>query len=282
MDSKRITAELRTRYMNDIFPEQVIYHTEAVSHDRLMFTNVAYKPYALALFDTRSRMKRTGTLMKLLQSKPKNALIQASKDVQKQVGLTAVKYALCVHVVAPPERIKKSTEAEPLPGVSDAHWQCVISQLLHLGFQKDDVVIFFTSNAIHSSALDVASERLSRYGRVTHNPHIFEPGATNWGAGNASLRASQRHDPLSNALVYDPYIVHNFLFGECDVTVSSGTTYGIFGAARTGYSKAAYVFRAAGPPPKPSKDRKAVPVAEEDYCGPMHRIDMERENDINF
>ena len=281
MDSKKITAELRTRFLNDIFPQQVIYHTEAVSHDRLMFTNVAYKPYALALFDTRSRMKRTGMLMRLLQSKPKNALIQASKDLQKQVGLTAVKYALCVHVVAPPEKVKKSTEADPLPGVPDSHWECVVSQLLHLGFTKDDVVIFFTSNAVYSSSLDVASQRLSRYGRVVGNPHFFEPGATNWGTGNATIRASQQRDPLSNALIYDPYIVHNYLFGECDVTVSSGTTYGIFGAARTGFSKAAYVFRPAGPPQK-AKDKKSVPIVEEDYCGPMHRIDMERENDINF
>ena len=281
MDGKKITAELRTRFLNDIFPQQVIYHTEAVSHDRLMFTNVAYKPYALALFDTRSRMKRTGMLMKLLQSKPKNALIQASKDLQKQVGLTAVKYALCVHVVAPPEKVKKSTEADPLPGVPDSHWQCVESQLLHLGFTKDDVVIFFTSNAVYSSSLDVASQRLSRYGRIVDNPHLFEPGATNWGTGNATLRASQQRDPLSNALIYDPYIVHHYLFGECDVTVSSGTTYGIFGAARTGFSKAAYVFRPAGPPPK-SKDKKSAPIVEDDYCGPMHRIDMERENDINF
>ena len=281
MDSKKIKEELRTRFVNDMFPQQVIYHTEAVSHDRLMFTNTAYKPYALALFDTRSRMKRTGMLMRLLQSKPKNALIQASKDLQKAVGLTAVKYALCVHVVAPPEKIKKSTEMDPLPGVPDSHWSCIVSQLLHLGFTKDDVVIFFTSNALHSSSLDVASQHLSRYGRVVVNPRLFEPAATNWGIGNATIRSSQHRDPLSNALIYDPYIVHNYLFGECDVTVSSGTTYGIFGAARTGFSKAAYVFRAAGPPQK-AKDKKSAPIVEEDYCGPMHRIDMERENDINF
>ena len=30
------------------------------------------------------------------------------------------------------------------------------------------------------------------------------------------------------------------------------------------------------------KDGKLVASEEKDYCGPMHRIDMPKENDINF
>ena len=46
----------------------------------------------------------------------------------------------------------------------------------------------------------------------------------------------------------DPYIVNHFLLGECDVSISSGTTFGIFGAARSGFGKRAYIYKAAPQP----------------------------------
>ena len=281
LTSKKITAELRTRFVNDIYPQQLLYHIDAVSHDRLMFTNTAYRPYALAMFDTHSRMKRTGLLMRTLQSRPKNGLIQQSKDLQRSLGLTHVKYSICVHLVAPPERMKKATDVEPLPGVSDAHWDCIQSQLLHLGFTRDDVVIFFTSNSPLQASIDVGATQLGRYGRVVGARELYEANTTTWGMSNVSVRASTLRDEVSGALLYDSYLVNQFAFGDCDVSVSSGTTYGIFGAARTGFSRRAYVYR-AGREEKRDKAGKVVLPAETDYCGPMHRIDQVRENDINF
>ena len=281
LTQKKITAELRTRAFNDIYPAQLLYHVDAVSHDRLMFTNTAYKPYALAMFDTHSRMKRTGLIMKLLQSRPKNALIQSGKDLQKNLGLTSVKYSICVHLVAPPERMKKVSDADPLPGVSEAHWACIQSQLLHLGFTRDDVVIFFTSNSPIASSVAVGGTMLERYGRVVGSKDMYVAGLTNWGLSNATVKASTRKDPVSGWPVYDPYVVNNFMFGDCDVSISSGTTYGIFGAARTGFSRRAYVYRAGRDEKKNDKGKVVIP-AEKDYCGPMHRIDQNRENDITF
>ena len=281
LTGKKITAELRTRLFNEIYPAQLLYHTDAVSHDRLLFTNTRYKPYALALFDTHSRMKRTGLLMRLLQSRPKNAVIQASKDLQKALGLTAVKYSICVHLVAPPERMKKVSDVDPLPGVSDAHWACIQSQLLHLGFTRDDVVIFFTSNSPVQASIEVGGAMLERYGRVVGSTAMYQSNLTNWGFSNATVRASTQKDPVTGALLYDPYVVNNYLFGDCDVSISSGTTYGIFGAARTGFSRRAYVYR-AGREEKKNDKGKVVLTAENDYCGPMHRIDQQRENDITF
>ena len=281
LTSKKITSELRTRFVNDIYPQQLLYHTDAVSHDRLMFTNTRYRPYALAMFDTHSRMKRTGLIMKLIQSRPQNGLIQAGKDLQRTLGLTAVKYSLCVHLVAPPERMKKATDLDPLPGVSDAHWDCIQSQLLHLGFTRGDVVIFFTSNSPLPGSIEVGATMLERYGRVVGARGLYEGNVTNWGLSNVTVRASVRRDDVSGALLYDPYLVNNYVFGDCDVSVSSGTTYGIFGAARTGFSRRAYVYR-GGREEKKDKAGKVVLPAETDYCGPMHRIDLQRENDINF
>ena len=280
--AKKITADLRTRYLNDIYPQQLLFHVDAVAHDRLLFTNTNYRPYAIALFETHSRMKRTGMIMRLVQSKPKNALIQAGKDLQKSIGLTSVKYSVCVHLVAPPERMKKVTADDPIPGVSDAHWECIQSQLLHLGFTRDDVVIFFTTNSPLKVSTEVGAKQLERYGKVVGANALYESDLTRWGMSNATYRASWQKDPFTAALIYDPYVVNHFVFGDCDVSVSSGTTYGIFGAARTGFSRRAYVYRGEREEKKDNKTGKILVPGEKDYCGPMHRVDLQRENDINF
>ena len=281
IEPNKLTASLRTRLLSELYPDRLLLHVDAVSYDRLLFTNAAYRPYAMALFDTHSRMKRTGMIMRWLQSRPRNALIQAGKDLQRELGLGAVKYSLCVHVVAPPHLMRRATETEPLPGVSEKHWECVQSQLIHLGFTRSDSRIFFTSNSPQPSSLQLGQQQLDKYGAVVTNPQAFNANLTSWGMGNATVRASVGRDALSGGLVYDPYILHHFILGDCDVSISSGTTYGIFGAARTGFSKRAYVYRSASPPVK-GKDGKLTASDEPDYCGPMHRIDLPNENDINF
>ena len=96
---------------------------------------------------------------------------------------------------------------------------------------------------------------------------MYVGNITNWGFSNATVRASVYKDPMSGALVYDPYIINNYLFGDCDVSVSSGTTYGIFGAARTGFIRRAYVYRAGRAEKKNDKGKILIPE-EKDYVVP--------------
>ena len=261
-----------------VYEQQVLFHTDAVTHDRLLFASAAYRSHSLAIFGTSSRMKRAGMAMRLLQSRPKPALVTQVRALQKQLALPAVKYSVCVHLRGG-EQARKGGVNDPLP-LSAAHWECVQSLLLHLGWNRQDVRLVVSSDSPYDSSAAVAEQRLSLYGTVVHNKALYS-AASNWGMGNATVRASAGRDALSGSLVYDPYIVNHFVLGDCDVSISSGTTYGIFGAARTGFSKRAYVYRSA-PPPVKGKDGKLTASDEPDYCGPMHRIDLPNENDIIF
>ena len=279
INATRLGLELRTRSLNAIYPQQLLVHSEAVSHDRVMFLNVAYKPYALALFDTASRMKRVGQIMRLLLSKPKNALVQQARALQQQLQLPKSRYSVAVHLVAGGDALRKSGDEDPLPLYAE-HWACVQSLLLHLGLARDDVRLVLTSDSASERSVGRAAQLLEGYGAVVANGAIFLNDSS-WGIGNSSVRASHILDSLTHALQIDQYLVNLFLLGDCDVSISSGTTYGIFGAARSGFSKRAFIFRAA-PRPVKGKDGRIVVSDEQDYCGPMHRIDLPEENDIIF
>ena len=280
MEHGRLVDELRMRSLSAMYSRPVLVYGEAVSHDRLLFTNVAYKPYAMSLFGTASRMRRTGLLMRLLLSKPKGALVQQAKAVQQRMKLGAARYSVCVHLVAGDRR--RATGADSALPLTSEHWSCMLSQLHHLGFSRSDVRLVVSSDSTDEHSVELADARLNQYGSVVANPDVFTNGSQ-YGVGNATVRASQQRDPLTGALSYDPYFLSLYQLGECDVSLSSGSTFGIFGSARSGFSKRAYIYKPA-PPPVKGADGKAVAAGtdEKDYCGPMHRIDMPKDNDINF
>ena len=278
MGHDRLVDELRTTSLVAMYRRQVVVYGEAVSYDRLLFTNAAYKAYALSLFGTVSRMRRTGQLMRLLLSKPKGALVQQARAVQQRLRLGSAKYSVCVHLVAG-DRRRVTGDDSALPLTAE-HWSCVTSQLHHLGFTNSDVRLVVSTDSTDEHSTAVAEARLSQYGTVVANADVFA-NSSQYGVTNATARASQQRDPLTNALLYDPYLLSLYQMGDCDVSISSGSTFGIFGSARTGFLKRAYIYKAA-PPPQKGADGTLVASAEKDYCGPMHRIDMPKENDINF
>ena len=279
MEHRRLVNELRTASLASMYRQPVLVYGEAVAYDRLLFTNADYKPYALSLFGTASRMRRTGLLMRLLLSKPKGALVQQVKAVQQQLRLGTARYSVCVHLVAGDRRrVTGDESALPLPS---EHWSCMQSQLHHLGFSSSDVKLVLTTDSTDEHSVAVADARLGQYGTIAVNTDVFA-NSSQYGVGNATVRASRQRDPLTGALLYDPYLLGLYQLSECDVSISSGSTFGIFGAARSGFSKRAYVYKAAPPPTKGAVDGKAGSSEEKDYCGPMHRIDMPKENDINF
>ena len=227
-------------------------------------------------------MRRTGAVMRLLLSRPKPGFGAAGGALMPALlPSPPPKYTVCVHLVP-------QSPAQPLPSLSEAHWGCVVSTLIHQGWPRDDTAIIVSAGKRVAGLKEEATGKMSGYGTVLMAEDGWGVWGGNGGQCNATVNASRvapgagdERGRVGEGVEYDPYLVDLYVFGECDVSVSSGTTYGIFGAARTGFSRRAFTFKGA-PPPVKGKNGTLVPSTEEDYCGPMHRIDMPKENDINF
>ena len=271
METDVVNARLRTEDVNEVFSQHVLVHVDGVAHDRLLFKNKMYNHYLPSLFYSYSRMRRTGTLMRLMLSEPQPALLHQVAQTIAALQLAPMQYKVCVHLI-------------PAVGttIADSHWDCIISNLISLGWAADDIAILVSwggPRQVHMDWKTEAERRLAKYGQVRVNEVALAEGRG--GQCNATVNASQPAAAAGGGVDYDPYIINHFLLGECDVSISSGSTFGIFGAARSGFSKRAYVYKAA-PPPVKAVDGTSKPSEEKDYCGPMHRVDMPKENDINF
>jgi hypothetical protein len=258
-----------------MYNKPLLIHSDMVTHDRVLFKNVMYKSFSAALFGSSSRMRRTGFVIRLLLSKPRPALINAVQVTQRQVGMFHPKYSLAVHVVVPADKINKPiTAADPLPGVPGRHWDCVRSFLLSMQMVSDDAVIFFSTNRPSTHAFALARKEMGRFGRVVTHPHAHNANISTGGVSSATTSSSIALDS-TGAEIIDPALVSGFILGEVDVSITSGTTYGIFYAARTNFQHKALIVKLA--PPR----KKDAPV-EEDYCGPMHRLDLALQEDISY
>ena len=273
METEVVNARLRTDDVNDVFPQHVLVHVDGVAHDRLLFKNKMYYHYLPSLFFSYSRMRRTGTLTKLMLSEPQPALVRQVAQTVATLKLAPMQYKVCVHLIP----------ATPATGttITDPHWDCIVSNLISLGWAADDVAILVSWGGRQGLTewKAEAERRLAKYGQVRVNEAALVEGRG--GQCNATVSASQAAANGSGAAEFDQYIINHFLLGECDVSLSSGSTFGIFGSARSGFSKRAYIYKAA-PPASKGADGKLTVSDEKDYCGPMHRIDMPKENDINF
>lgn len=273
-DNKR-AAELRTANLDQMYFRGVLVHSEGVTHDRVLFKNVLYKSAARALFGSSSRMKRTGAITQLLLSRPRPALLSAASALSTQLGLThPEKTTMAVHAVVPATHIKKAVKAsDPLPGVEGRYWRCVHSLLLSLNMDPSRVTIFWSTNRPSAQATLLAQRELGRFGSVVTNP-LAHANYSVGGVSSATESSVRLHD-ASGAPVLDPQLVSGYLLGDANVSISAGTTYGIFYSARSGFKQTALIAKLAPP-------RKKGAPWEEDYCGPMHRLDQPYTEDIQY
>jgi len=278
-DSKR-AAELRTASLDQLYSKVLLVHTEPVTHDRVLFKNLMYKTGSASMFGSSSRMRRTGALMRLLLGKPKPLLLTAAADMQRSMGLLDVGHVVSVHVaVAGPFMTKPATRSDPLPGVPLRYWDCIRSFLLSQGWVADDVSIVFSTNRPSPLAYALAAKELARFGRVVTLEDSWNANRTTGGASSATTSSSLLVDRASGQRVLDPMLLLGYQLGESDISVSSGTTFGIFYAARTGFTRQALIVKLAQPP---KKGQTAPATPEEDYCGPMHRLDQPLQEDIIY
>ena len=277
------SAALRTSSLDDVYKKPLLVHSDMVAQDRVLFKNNLYKDASAALFGSSSRMRRTGQIMRLLLAKPRPALLAAVAETQRAVGLSSAKVSLAVHVVVPAAFMSRPiTAADPLPGVAGRHWDCIRSFLLAQQLVADGAVIFFTTNRPSPLAFALARKEMARFGQVTTHPHSWNSSVTAGGVSSSSSSSSiARH--ADGAPVIDPSLVSAFLVGEVDVAISSGTTYGIFNSARTAFQQRTLIVKLA-PPRAPAKASAgaALTSSEEDYCGPMRRLDLPMQEDITY
>ena len=275
------SAALRTSSLDDVYKKPLLVHSDMVAQDRVLFKNNLYKDASAALFGSSSRMRRTGQIMRLLLAKPRPALLAAVAETQRAVGLSTAKVSLAVHVVVPAAFMSRPiTVADPLPGVPGRHWDCIRSFLLAQQLVADGAVIFFTTNRPSPLAFALARREMARFGQVTTHPNSWNSSVTAGGVSSSSSSSSiARH--ADGAPVIDPALVSAFLMGEVDVAISSGTTYGIFNSARTAFQQRTLIVKLA-PPPAKAAAGAAPTISEEDYCGPMRRLDLAAQEDITF
>ena len=181
MEAKEIEARLRTDDLNDVYPQHVLLHAEGVSHDRLMFKNKRYSAFLPTLFSSYSRMRRTGAVSKLLLQRPRPAFIAAAA-----VSLSALlpspppKYTVCAHVVA-------QWPSQGLPALSPAHWDCLVSTLIHQGWPREDTTIVVTAGRHVDGLKDAVEAKLGQYGHVVVGESLWRE---RW---SGKRRSVQRH-----------------------------------------------------------------------------------------
>ena len=277
-DNKK-AAELRTISLDQAYANPLLVHADVTSHDRVLFKNSMYKSASAALFGSSSRMRRTGVVLKLLLSKPRPALVQAAASQQRSLGLADAKYTLAVHVVVPSGFMTRPISAlDALPGVPGRHWDCIRSFLLSLGMVSESVVILFSTNRPSPFAFALARQEMGRFGRVVTQLDSWNGNMSTGGVSSYATSSSIAPPDRLGAPTLDPALIAGFMLGDVDVSISSGTTYGIFYAARTNFvHKALIVKLAAG-----AAKKGATTAAEEDYCGPMHRLDLPLQEDITY
>lgn len=271
-------AKMRTAGLDQLYSAPILVHNDVMAHDRVLFKNVMYKNAAATLFGSSSRMRRTGLIIKLLLSKPKAALVTAAADAKRALGFADAKATIAVHVVVPSAMMARPVSAaDALPGVPGRHWDCIRSFLLSLDMRASDALIVFSSNRPSPFAFALARQELGRFGRVVTMSAAWNGNASTGGVSWSQTSSSLQVDPVTGAELIDPAIVGGFLFGDADVSISSGTTHGIFYSARTNFAHKALIVKLA----KDAKKEQAT-TAEEDYCGPMHRLDLPMQEDITY
>jgi hypothetical protein len=274
-DNKR-TAELRTASLDQMYSRVVLVHTEPTAHDRVLFKNNMYKAGSSSLFGSSSRMRRTGAMMRMLLSKPKPLLLDAVAATQRALELPDARHVVSVHVVVPgPMMTKPATPAVPLPGVPGRYWDCIRSFLLSQNWVSEEVSIVFSTNRPSPLAYALATREMARFGRVVTLEDTWNANRTTGGTSAATTSSSLANDPVTGQPILDPALLLGYQLGESDLSLSSGTTFGIFNAARTGYAHQALIVKLA-PPAKKGQTQ------DDDYCGPMHRLDQALQEDITY
>jgi len=276
-----------------VYSGQFVINQDRISPDRLIFQNKQFFEHLPPVFfGSLSRMRRTGLIMSFLLSRPSDKLMFKVRQIREHIGYSKQKQKhtklIAVHVPVPTQwlaRLPRPGE-EPkfgdpaswgvLPGVVPAHWECVRNILLNHNFEPNNTVILFTTNRQVPGVIAKAEEEIGRFGRVVNWEERPPP--------RTFVADPIVHNERQKAIAafIDPNIVNGYLLGQSDISVTSGTTYGIFHAARTNFRQPIYIVKMGQGVRVIDGTYYPVPDPLNDYCGTMLRIDKPLEVDIEY
>ena len=258
---------LRHGDIEELFPAPLLIIRRLSSEDHILFANIRYSWYAHALWHSPSRMVRLAAVMSFLFSKPKPALLSQSQALATYFRFGS--YQRLVYLSLESDNKTAPTTGDPFPGVAWSQWTCVHRLLSTFGAHRNRTLIYFNFavESEHSHAFLI--DQFSAYGSV-------KTFADSMKKTHAYI-AEKLGVNISRADV-----VNGYLYGMFDVTITSGSSFGVFNGARTGFKRPSYIARVANPRQIMSINGTLEADAETEYCGPIRRMNNRKRADIDF
>ena len=257
------SMEIRLKNLDILYPNQLLIHYDLVSYDRLVFANPLYTHRCVELFNSTSRYTRTQQLMKLILDQPTPYYIDSVNHLYNHIQYTAYPHHIYIHIPLN----KPPSKADLWPGITNDYWLCLHTQLLLLRHNPMNTIIYLSITSAASTintawtnhTYTYAHQVLQQYGTVVYNPQY-----------NKTLLAAQLHSPLLyNDHTIRTELLHAYILRHSEVSVTAGTTYGIFNTLGT-LNKLHNII---------IKYNKAN---TELYCGDIQRTDLNTRNDVEF
>ena len=270
---------LRSANLTQHFTAPVVYYRDLITHDRSLLSNPLYRWLPLSLFNSQSRVERTGQIMRYLLSRPSPVLVREAAaliDVLhlRQQGTTKAVVAVRLDFA---EDVPLATTGEPLPNVTSHYLRCVQSMLSTLTTHPNTTRILFTTNRPNRLTYDAMSRILLPYGAVvTYADELKRLKAK---LGRLLAGSGGGVESGSSVVTLSAEVLIGYVLAELGMVVVSDTTFGLFYTARNGFDSGRQYTVLV------TEEAKAVGGAVEGgggYCGPVRRLDRPKRMDVVY
>ena len=266
------SSMLRSANLNEHFNASVVYYHDRITYDRQLLSNPRYRWLPLVLFDSQSRVERTGQVMRYLLSRPSLVLVReaaALMDVLRLRVQGPTKAVMAVRLDFPRDAALATSE-QPLPNVTSHYLHCVHNMLATLAPHPNATRILFATNRPTKMTYDAISRLLSPFGTVVTYADSFKRIKGRMGR----LLSSSAEDDAS-AVTLSAEALIGYVLAEVDVAVVTDTTFGVFHTARNGYNSTRQYTVLV------TEDTRASGGGD-GYCGPIRRLDRPKRMDIVY
>ena len=263
---------LRSAKLEDHFTAPVVYYNDRLTHDRQLLSNPRYRWLPLVLFNTQSRVERTGQVMRYLLSRPSAVLVREAAALMDVLHLRPhgnTKAVMAVRLDFADDA-PLATSEQPLPNVTSHFLQCVHNMLSTLAPHPNATRLLFATNRPTKLTYDAISRLLSPFGSVVTYADTFKRIK-----GRMGRLLSGGAEDDANAVTLSAEMLVGYVLGEVEVVVMTDTTFGVFNTARTGYNSTRQYTVLVTDDTKAGGDGDG-------YCGPIRRLDRPKRMDIVY
>ena len=289
---------LRTADLQSRFSAPLLFYRELTAHDPALLSNPFYRWMPLALFGSHSRVERTGAVMRHLLSAPRPVLLQQSAALLDVLQLrpSAQQRVFAVRLDFPDDAPLATAET-PLPSVSPLYLSCVSAFVSSLSLQRNATRIFFSTNRPSKPSYEAVQRLLSPLGLVTtfaDNLRRLRGRLIALLQARGELPAASGNDSsAAAALLLPAERLIGFVLGARSLhTLVTDTTFGVFQTARNGYRRDGGAAARAGAGSNfivvdrhshtAASPTSAAGEEDEEYCGPVRRLDRPRRMDVVY